>query len=360
MIKKLKSINKSRVVSIASVSSIAVGIILIVLGMTYYKYQISELVITETKQYQEYKYHYVIISEEEDAEFWDAIYQGALEKGKEEDAYVEKIGSNLSISYSLYDLMKIAIASKVDGIILEPNGEENINELINEADAVGIPVVTVLKDTILSDNSTGQINNRTNLSKRISFVGINSYSQGQAYGKQVVETIDEGKSNIMVLMNEDILDPSQDVIYTSIREIIGARQVTVKSASINTQSAFGSEEDIRNIIMDKDNPPDVLVCLTAVDTLCAYQAVVDYNKVGKIDIIGYYDSDMILRAIEKNIVHSTMTTDANLMGTYCVEALTEYRKTKKVNDYYSVGTMVINKDNVDQYIEDNTDEELSE
>jgi ribose transport system substrate-binding protein len=112
--------------------------------------------------------------------------------------------------------------------------------------------------------------------------------------------------------------------------------------------------------MDKDNPTDVLVCLTADDTISANQAVVDYYKVGQIDIIGYYDSDIILRAIEKNIIHSTMTTDASLMGAYCVEALTEYRKNNKVNDYYSVGITVINKDNVYKYIEANAAQEVDE
>ncbi|MBP1755443.1 MAG: ABC-type sugar transport system periplasmic component-like protein [Firmicutes bacterium] len=359
MIGKIHHIKNGRVISIASISSIVVGILLIVLGMTYYKYQISELGITDTTQYQEYKYHYALISEEEDAEFWEAIYQGALDKGKEEDAYVERLGKNLSVNYSLEDLMKIAIASKVDGIILEPNGEETINELVNVADEAGIPVVTVLKDTYQS-NSSSQYHNDVNPSKRISFVDINSYSQGQAYGKQVAEITDAGKSNVVVLMNDDEKDSSQNVIYTSILEMIDTRKVTVKAVKINTQSAFSSEEDIRNIIMSKDNPPEVLVCLTSKDTLSAYQAVVDYNKVGQIDIIGYYDSDYILKAIEKNIVHSTMTTDANLMGAYCVEALTEYRKTNKVNDYYSVGIIVINKDNVDQYIQDNTMEEVDD
>lgn len=359
MFEKLKRRKKSRIISIASISSILVGVLLIVSGMAYYKYQISELGITETADYHEYKYHYALISEEKDSEFWEAIYQGALEKGKEEEAYVERTGKNLSVSYSLGDRMKIAIASKVDGIILEPNGENAIYDLINEADEAGIPVVTVLKDSYQNKDNY-QYHNDTKPSRRISFVDINSYSQGQAYGKQVAELLDGGKRDVVVLMNDDNKDSSQNVIYSSILEMIGSRQVSVKPETINTQNAFSAEEDIRNIIMDKDNPPDVLVCLTADDTLSAYRAVVEYNRVGQVDIVGYYDSDIILRAIEKNIVHSTMTTDAALMGAYCVEALTEYRRNHKVNDYYSVGITVINKDNVNQFIEDKTGDEADE
>jgi predicted small secreted protein len=54
-----------------------------------------------------------------------------------------------------------------------------------------------------------------------------------------------------------------------------------------------------------------------------------------------------------------MTSDASLMGAYCVEALAEYRKNHKVNDYYSVGITVINKDNVNQYIEASATQEVN-
>lgn len=343
MVKTFKRIRKNRVISIATICSIAVGFIIILIGMTYYKYTISDLGIADINNYQNYKYHYALVSEEADAPFWEAIYQGALEKGKEQEVYVEKIGSNLSITYSLNDLMKIAIASKVDGIIIEPNGEASITELINEAEEAKIPVITVLKDDRQSN--------------RKSFVGINSYSQGQAYGKQIQEVVDTGKHKITVLLNSGSNDASQIFIYSSITEAVRDKNVEVEAATVNTQSTFGSEEDIRNIIMDTKNPPEVLVCLTAIDTLCAYQAVVDYNKVGDIDIIGYYDSDLILTAIEKNIIHSTMTIDAKKMGELCVEALTEYRETERVSDYFSVDISVINAENVEDYIKQRSVEE---
>ena len=155
--------------------------------------------------------------------------------------------------------MEIAIASKVDGIILEPNREEAVTELINKADQEGIPVITVLKDEPLSG--------------RKSFVGINRYNQGQAYGEQILEVVKENKNHVIVLLNSDSKDTGKNILYAGIRDAVGDHNVFLEAAKINRQSAFGSEEDIRKIIMDTVNPPDVFVCLTAVDTLCAYQAV---------------------------------------------------------------------------------------
>ena len=336
MIKILNSLKKNSVIMIATVISISVGFVIISIGMILYKNRISKIGYADSSDYINYKYHFALISEESDAPFWEAIYEGALDKGKELDIYVERTGSSLPSVYPLQDLMKIAIASKVDGIIIEPNGEEDIIDLINLADRAGIPVVTVLSDEPSS--------------KRKSFIGINSYYQGQIYGKQVLDVISEGRKNITVLINSDSSGAS-DVIYSSIVEMTAGKNVTIRSVDVNTQSTFSSEEDIRNIIKDTINPTEVLVCLTAVDTRCAYQAVVDYNKVGTIDIIGYYDSDLILSAIQKDIIHSTMTIDAKQMGGYCVEALNEYKQNGQVSDYFSVDICSINRDNVEDHIE---------
>lgn len=331
-----KSLKKNKVIMLAAMISISAGVLIIFIGMTLYRNRLTDLGADDNLKYNTYKYHYALISEEADEPFWKAIYEGALNKGKETDVYVERIGSSLPSAYPLQDLMKIAIASKVDGIIIEPNGEEEIVELINLADEAGIPVITVLND---EPNS-----------KRKSFVGVNSYNQGQIYGRQVLEVVNEGKKNVTILFNSDSNSAGMSVIDSGIREMVAGNGVTVNSVNVNTQSTFSSEEDIRNIIKDTLNPPEVLVCLTAVDTRCAYQAVVDYNKVGIIDIIGYYDSDLILSAIQKDIIHSTMTIDANQMGGYCVEAMNEYKENGQVSDYFSVDIYAINHSNIKDYI----------
>lgn len=322
---------KDSVVKFASIFIIILGVLVMMTGMIYYKYYVTGLKISDTEEFREYGYHYAIISEEEDATFWDAIYQGASEKGREQNVYVEEMGRNLSKDYSLRDLFKIAISSKVDGIILEPNGREDITDLIKQADKGGIPVVTVLQDAPGSE--------------RKSYIGVNSYTQGQIYGKEVLDIVKTGKKNIVLLLSQNTTDTSQNMIYSNILEATNSYEVSVKSIVVNEESSFSSEEEIRKLIMDDNNPTDLLVCLTAADTLSAYQAVVDYNKVGQVDIIGYYYSDIILSAIEKDIIHSTMTIDANQMGAYCVEALTEYRETDNVSDYYSVEIDIINKSN---------------
>jgi ribose transport system substrate-binding protein len=112
----------------------------------------------------------VLISDNRKSYFWKSVYEGAKD-ALNENSYIEMLGNNLSMEYSTADLMRIAINSKVDGIILEADESAEITELINEANDADIPVITAVNDN--------------NTSTRKSFVGVNSYNLGLAYGQQV-------------------------------------------------------------------------------------------------------------------------------------------------------------------------------
>ena len=69
--------------------------------------------VTDADSYDKY---YVMITKDRKSSFWQSVYQGAYQKGLEENAYVDLLGENLSEDYSREDLMRIAISSGVDGI----------------------------------------------------------------------------------------------------------------------------------------------------------------------------------------------------------------------------------------------------
>ena len=77
----------------------------------------------------------------------------------------------------------------------------------------------------------------------------------------------------------------------------------------------------------------------------------DYNQVGEVDVIGYYDSPSTLQAIERQVVYSTVSIDTAQMGKYCVAALDEYNELGNVSEYFSVDVTVINHQNVEKYME---------
>ena len=112
---------------------------------------------------------------------------------------------------------------------------------------------------------------------------------------------------------------------------------------------FDTEEYVRDMFLNEENLPDVLVCMDEVVTECVYQALIDYNQVGNVSVIGYYYSDVILNAIDKGIISSTVAMDMQEVGEYSINALEEYLSLGHSNGYYSVDQHVITKENTNAY-----------
>lgn len=321
-----------KVIPIAIISSILLAVIITVLSMTIYKNKISEFALNDMVLEKNYNRHYAFITEEPESPFWNNVYEGAREKGEELDIYVEKFGSNLPVSSNVNELLKMSIMADVDGIILQASSQEETLELINLAEELGIPVTTVLDDSPIS--------------KRTSFVGVNNYQLGSEYGNQVLEVAGDEEKSIMVLLDSNSHDSSPDIILSGIKDTLKDTNISISVATIDRKIAFSSEEAVHNILLNEEDIPDILICLNSTDTICAYQTVVDYNKVGEITIIGYYNSEIISQAIAKEVIYSTIVIDTREMGATCVEVLSEFATRQRVSEYISVNMNLVTKKNV--------------
>lgn len=257
-----------------------------------------------------YDYHYAMITDAGDSDFWDKVYESAKETGLKNNVYVERFGSGLAVEYTKNQLIELAIQASVDGIILPGDEEEETLDLLDQAGKAGIPVVTVQTDC------SGGL--------RRCFVGTNNYNLGQDYGKQIAEILKEkkvsegGTVHVLVLMDEDRVDTSQNLILLGLREnvkkLLGNDRVIVDTELIDNAGSFRSEESIRDIFLNWSELPDIMVCLNEINTRCAFQAAVDYNKVGKVQILGYYDSDAILDAVARRLCMQHLLPDTERDG----------------------------------------------
>lgn len=324
----------SQLILIAIGISIFITMTIVMIGMMYYKVKISDIGLENIGIDRKYDKHYAFIIEDEENSFWENVYDGAKKEGDSLGIYVEKFGETLPIQYTAKELLKIAILSNVDGIIMQASNDEETQLLINEAEGLGIPVATVLEDSPQSE--------------RTCFVGINNYQLGKEYGNQVLEIAEQKPQKVRVLLDSNTNDTSPDIILSGINDTLLGSNIEVSVTTIDRKSAFSSEEAVHDIMLDIENVPDILICLNLVDTICAYQTAVDYNKVGKIKIIGYYNSQNISQAIKKEIIYSTIVIDTEGMGAYAVVALSEYAITKRVSEYIPVDMDLISLKDVRQ------------
>lgn len=299
----------------------------------------------ETRGTKKYEYHFVMIHSGTNDNFWTFLYEGAKESGEQVNAYVENFGESVPGDYSEEDLMDMAIAAKVDGIIVEGSKSEEMGELINRAEDEGITVVTVLQD--VAD------------SKRRTFVGINAYSMGEIYGNQIVEALQKKQETaegeppykVAVLVDSSKDTSSSSLVLSGIQDTINHSGINAQINSVNIQKNenFESEEMIRNLVLNLKNRPDVVVSLSSVDTINCNQALIDYNLVGKITILGYYSDTEVLNGIEKGVIQSSVDINANEIGRTCVDNLYKFLLKGYVNEYVNVDMNLITRENVEQY-----------
>lgn len=320
---------------------------------------------TEQAVYDKY---YMMITEDNKSSIWRSIYQGACEQALAENVYVDWLGDDLFQDYSVEEQMQIAIASGVDGIIVTANENDGMTELVNKAAEVNIPVVTLYGDNTQS--------------ARCSFVGIGSYNLGHEYGRLALQIIREKLAGqtmnqeteqgaemqyeeaefgsrerpvrVAVLVNAYAQGLDQNILCSGIQETIEQErgenlEIELELLSVDDTNAFSVEESIRDIFMEKEIP-DIIICLNELNTTCVYQAVVDYNKVGQVNILGYYDSDTIINAIDRNVIYATVAIDTEQMGRFCINALQEYHELGYTSQYFTADIRLIQKENVEEYL----------
>ncbi|MDO4339580.1 MAG: sugar ABC transporter substrate-binding protein [Eubacteriales bacterium] len=316
----------------------AISAIFYILVSSYYNKIMEEAGVNTTELNQVYQYQYEMIVDSRNITFWQAVYEIAREEALSHGAVLKLNGTDWGQDYDKVDFMDMSIAAKVDGIILEYSGEEGLEEKIDEAVEKGIPVVTVVNDAPKS--------------LRQSFVGINDYQLGLAYGEQVAKLVDSNTRRVLVLLNRE-KELEQNQIYAEINRAVvdkagGRGKIKIQAQNLISKSQFDVEEAIRTIFQSPEGPPEILVCLDEVTTECAYQAMIDFNMVGEVNIVGYYISKTITDAIENGLIPVTIQMDAAQVGTYSIEALTEYWEVGRANSYYNVDLNIVTKENVVQ------------
>ena len=99
----------------------------------------------------------------------------------------------------------------------------------------------------------------------------------------------------------------------------------------------------------------IIICLNDRTSESVYQCIVDKNLVGKTTVLGYFDSETILKAIDKGSVYATFAIEAKTVAEQCVNALNEYNNTGNVSAYYSSNYKLINRKNLSEYLQEEND-----
>ncbi len=313
---------------------------LILLGtVAYYQKKVQSFVSPEGSM-KEYDHHYLFVSADRSGMMQD-VFKAASESADRAGGYLEWCGSGTDNSYTEAECINISIAMRADGILVCPDGSNDLADAIDRASDAGIPVVTIMRD--LPD------------SKRVSYAGVSGYQIGELYGGRLISMLHEGINDVCLLENKGTGKDDTQLLYTKMIQSVNSGAPSGKTIKLRTEEVdnftdFDTEEVIRNLLLG-DHVPDILICVDSIQTECAIQALIGYNLVGDVQVIGYYATEPILHALRQQLIPVTMTIDTAQLGEDSVQALDEYRKLKRVNSYYNIALDSITPRTVDAYIE---------
>lgn len=311
---------------------------MLLLGMfTYYQNHVAKITGTDT-DLKEYSRHYLFISSDQ-SQMWQDIYEAASKAADARGVYLEWCGRETGSGYSDADCIDIGIASDVDGIILYPHGDEDLTEAVAGAQENGIPVVTLVRDIPNSG--------------RISYVGVSNYQRGVLYGNEIAKLLHEGENQVCLLTDAGDSEVELNLLYAQMTQSVKdmadeGKSMSLTARRVDSATDFDAEEIIRNLFVESD-APDIVICETPVQTDCAIQTLIDYNKVGTIQVIGFYTTQMTMSALRRELIPAAMTLDTAALGADGVQALDEYLDSGHVSDYYNISLQCLRSEDVYRY-----------
>lgn len=248
--------------------------------------------------------HIVLIEQEQGHPYWQLVEQGAIKAAEEAHIAIECIGPVRNNMEEQLKLLEKAIASRVDGIIVQGLNQAKFNPVINKAVERGIPVVTV--DTDAPD------------SKRMAFVGTDNLEAGRKLGQLVVKATG-GTGKIGVIIGSESAENQLqrlEGIQSVIRGHPELAVVEVRASNISMMEAIQQAAE-----MLQSHPEiTVMVGTSATDALGILQSARSLKR-QDIQIIGFDDLPDTIQAIRSGEIMATVVQQPYRMGELSVQLL---------------------------------------
>lgn len=273
----------------------------------------------------------LIIKDSEDP-FWKQFKNGAdkaaaLYHASLDTTYLEVRGQDKS-QFDEKELLDKASVAGVDGIIAYISSAVGSEPIIDAAAKASIPTITLENDV---PNSM-----------RASFVGYNAYRFGQEAGKQMIQAL-AGKGKIAIIMNRNLTaeQNSQNLKISGFLNEVNQSQALEVSEYIVSDNGINGTQEIISKLINTDQSIQGIFITNSVDTESVAQLIIEYNQVGKFQLIGSGNSDDIKKYVEKKIVYASVYVNALEMGYKCVETLAKIKNNEPVPSYIdtTIGTL---------------------
>jgi ribose transport system substrate-binding protein len=279
----------------------------------------------EKKTQAKYTYHFVLVPEELDNEYWKLVEKGAQAAAKESGVMLEYAGPKQANIDEHLKTIEMSAASKVDGILTQGLSDDQFTPLINRVVASGIPVITVDTDT---ENS-----------KRMAYIGTDNYYSGYLAGKALI-TDTKGQANVAIITGSFYANHQQQRVkgfQDAVKSEKGIHIIDIEESDI---SRVRAAEKAYQILQ---NHPEVnaFYGTSALDGIGIAQVVDKFFKPGRSYIISFDTLPETLDYIRKGTIKATVVQEPYQMGYGAVKMMIDLIKGKRVPPIVHTDTRIL-------------------
>jgi ribose transport system substrate-binding protein len=321
-----------------SITAYVVGIVCFIVSCSFavfYGYKVvTHQLPTEEKELNDDRYHFVLIPEELDNDYWRLVEEGARAAAKKYDVLLEYTGPRQANFDDHLKTIEMSAAAKVDGIMTQGLSDEQFSPLINRIVEKGIPVITVDTDAANS--------------KRLAYIGTDNYYSGFLAGKALIADTN-GQANVAIItgsFNKNHQRQRVQGFKDAIQSEKGIRIVAIEESQISRVRAF---EKAYQILQEH---PEVTAFFgtSALDGIGVAEVVEKFNKQKRIYIIGFDLLKETQKYIRKGTIQATVVQEPFEMGYRAVKMMIELREGKKVPSIIHTATRILRKNDLPPYM----------
>lgn len=279
----------------------------------------------EEKKVEKYNYHFVLVPEELDNEYWRLVEKGAKAAAKEYGVLLEYAGPKQANIDDHVKTIEMSAASKVDGIMTQGLSDKQFTPLINRVVSKGIPVITVDTDAANS--------------LRLAYIGTDNYYSGFLAGKALIQDT-KGRANVAIITGSFYANHMQQRVkgfQDAVKAEKGIHIVAVEESEISRVKAAEKANQIL-----KDHPEvNAFFGTSALDGIEIAHVVEKYEKQDQIYIIGFDVLPETLEYIRKGTIKATVVQEPYEMGYRAVKMMIDLREGKTVPSIVHTETRIM-------------------
>ncbi|NDI34629.1 sugar ABC transporter substrate-binding protein [Chengkuizengella sediminis] len=297
--------------------ALSIGCILTMIVSAYYiinMYSDNSILYLDPDETTFNKYRIVLISDHLGSASWDELVDGAKFIAENNNTDLNIWGTYRTNQSEIIKQIEIAIASKVDGILVQGIDHPDFIEVVNQASIKGIPVITIDSD---APNSL-----------RRTYVGVDHYQEGIKIAEYIQKTI-QSPANVCFLAGEDSINLQEMRQRGVMDTLLTDDEIKLGNSYIFSDTLESSLQESVSLLNENPNCKHI-VALNANAASQIVNTIKTRSRIENYKIYAFDDNSEIKELLREGIIQATIEHHPKEIGVTSMVMMLKWLEGKEI------------------------------